>query len=295
MTNKKIVSVLVGQLLVESGMLERELLDIALDRARVNGVKIGQILLYSGLIGDRELKAALMAQRMLRQSLISFKQAVEALIAVRESNIDHETALARARWLHSSEQIHQFAKLMMDIGLLTTDQLGSSLAISIKHGFALGRVLMVHNRISVEVRKSAIDAIILTRCGDITYEHAVAAMKAVLRTGHSVRELLGLEASPVNVISEELVRAGVLTEFEVLDIIEEALQRATLLKGIVGQTLIANLKFAASLAINRMVGEGTIGVEHAQSLCHDLLLSTSSALQNTSNELLEPRKTQLIA
>ena len=281
MTNKKLVPVLVGQLLVDSGMLDKKLLDIALQRAQENSVRIGQILLYSGLVCDRDLKAALVAQRMLRQSLISYKSAVEALMLVQQGKMEAEAALARARWLYSKEQIHQFAKLLMDVGIITPFDLGGCLAISIKHGYALGRVLIIHNLLTMELRKAAIDAIIMVRCSEITYEHAVAAMKAVVRTGRTIRDLLGLEASPVNIISEELIRSAILGEYEVVDIIEEALAREALWKGnSTDSTIIANLKFAASLSINRMVADGTVSITHAQALCEELLLSTSTVLKN---------------
>ncbi|MBX9722270.1 MAG: hypothetical protein K2X81_12795 [Candidatus Obscuribacterales bacterium] len=288
MTNRKLAPVLVGQLLVESGMLDKDLLQIALDRAHEMGVKIGQILLYTGLVCDQYLKAALSAQRMLRQQLISFKQAVEALGLVKEQKMPYETALARARWLNTSEQVHQFAKLLMDAGLLSTEELGNSLALAIRNGYCLGRVLVLHGKINMEIRKAALDAIILTRCGEITYGHAVAAMKAFLRTGHGIRVLLGLEASPVSVLSHELIDLGVLTEYEVVDVIEDALQRDTLWKGnMVGTTLVANLKFAASLAINRMVADGHITLFHAQTLCRELLLSTAAVLANLSQQKQE--------
>lgn len=284
MMNKKLVPVLVGQLLVESGILEKELLEIALQRAKENGIRIGQILLYSGLVSDADLKAALTAQRMLRQNFISYRQAVDALKLIRSENMPYETALARARWLHTSEQMHFFARLMMDAGLVTEADLGASLAMSIKCNYALGRVLVLHQKISLETRIAAIDAIILTRYGEITYEHAVAALKAVMRKGITIQELLGLEDSPVNVISKDLIESGVLTTFEVIDIVEESLQRETLWNGAtVGPTLVASLKFAASLAINRMVANGEISMQRAQGLCRELLLSTATVLRNLKN------------
>ncbi len=282
--NKKLVPVLVGQLLVDSGMLEKELLDIALERARQNNVKIGQILLYSGLVSDPHLKAALTAQRMLRQSFISYRQAVEALTLVRKDGMPYETALARARWLHTSEQMHFFARLLMDAGIVTESDIGSCLALSIKQNYPLGKVLMLHDKISPEARLAAIDAIILTRCGEITYEHSIAALRAVVRKNITIAELLGIEDSPMNVISKDLIDSGVLSPFEVIDIVEESLQRETLWNGVtVGPTLIASLKFAASLAINRMVANGEISMQRAQALCRDLLLSTATVLRNLKN------------
>lgn len=284
MINKKLVPVLVGQLLVESGMLERELLDIALERARQNNVKIGQILLYSGLVSDSHLKAALTAQRMLRQSFISYRQAVEALVLVRKDEMPYESALARARWLHTSEQMHFFARLLIDAGVVTESDIGSCLALSIKQNYPLGKVLMLHEKISLEARHAAIDAIILSRSGEITYHHAIAALRAVVRKQTTIANLLCLEDSPMNLLSKDLIQSGVLSPFEVLDIIEESLQKETLWNGItVGPTLIASLKFAASLSINRMVTNGEISMKRAQTLCRDLLLSTASVLRNLKN------------
>ncbi len=281
MQYKKLVPILVGQLLVDSGILEPKLLDIALEKAKEHCVRIGQVLLYSGLVSDYHLRTALTAQRMLRQSLISYRHAVDALRLVKEQKMDAEAALARGRWLHANEQIHQFAKLLMDVGIIESHQLGSSLALAIKHDYALGRVLTVQGKLTMDLRKAALDTIILVRSGDITYEHGVAAMRAVLRTGRSISDLMGLESSPIHSISEELIESGILTEHEVVDIIEEALQREALWKGsLTSNTIIANLKFAASISINRMLAEGTVSVNHAQTLCNELFLSTSTVLRN---------------
>ena len=281
MQNYKLVPVLVGQLLVESGMLEPSTLEIALERARENDVKIGQILLYSGLVIERDLKAALSAQRMLRQSLISFQQAVDALRSVRLYNMPYEVALARARWLTTNEQIHQFAKLLIDAELVKLDCLGPAMAIAVCQNFPLGRVLEMHGHISDKMRATALDAVILIRCGEITYDHAVAALRAVRRTGRGIRELLGMESSPVSAIGDELIVFNVMSREEVMDIIEQTLQREAIWRAsLVGKTLVANLKFAASIAINRKLSERSITIRDAQNLCTELQLSTASVLKH---------------
>ncbi|MBX9688019.1 MAG: hypothetical protein K2X27_15035 [Candidatus Obscuribacterales bacterium] len=282
MTNRKIGPVLVGQLLVESGMLDENLLELALERARECGARIGEVLLYSGLISEADLKAALTAQRMVRQLLISFQQAVHALKLVHEKTLDQETALNRARCMHTNEQLHQFSQLLFDAALIDADDLQAAISMAAKSNFPIGRVLMLHGQITFELRKAAVDALILTRCGDITYDHAVAVMKAAARTGHTVRALLGLEASPVAVIGEELVLSGVLTQFEVVDVIEESLQKDKLLwKGqMIASTLVANLKFAASVSLSKLVNSGKLSIHQAHSICQELLISTASVVQD---------------
>lgn len=277
----KLVPVLVGHLLVEAGMLDKSMLELALDRARDQDVKVGQVLLYSGLVSEHDLKAALSAQRMLRQSLITFKQAVDALRSVRIYNMPYEVALARARWLTTNQQIHQFARILIDAGIIDMDCLGPALAVAVCQNCPLGRVLVAHGQITEAVRRTALDALTSIRCGEITYDHAVAALRAVMRTGRGIRELLGLEASQASEIGDELVLWGVLSSEEVYDIFEQTLQReASWRSQLVDKTLIANIKFAASLAINRKLSEGTLTVREAQLLCNELLLSTASVLKH---------------
>ena len=281
MTKTKLVPVLVGHLLVEAGMLDKALLELALDRARDNDIKIGQILLYSGLVSEHDLKAALSAQRMLRQSLISFKQAVDALRSVKLYKMPYEVALARARWLTTNEQIHQFARILIDAEIIGMDCLGPALAVAVCQNIPLGRVLVLHGQITEDLRRTALDALILIRCGEITYEHAVAVLRAVVRTGRSIRALLGLEESSAAQIGDELVQANILSSDEVFDIIEQTLQReASWRAQMVSKTLVANLKFAASLSINKKISEGSLTVRDAQSLCNELLLSTASVLKH---------------
>ncbi len=281
MTKSKLVPVLVGQLLVEAGMLEKSLLELALERARDNDVKIGQILLYSGLVSEHHLKAALSAQRMLRQSLITFKQAVDALRSVKLYKMPYEVALARARWLTTNEQIHQFARILIDASLIDLDCLGPALAVAVCQNVPLGRVLVTHGHITAEMRRTALDALVLLRSGEITYDHAVAALRAVVRTGRGIRDLLGIESSQVVEMGDELVLWGVLSIEEVFDIIEQTLQReASWRAQMVNKTLIANLKFAASLAVNKRLSEGSLTVREAQLLCNELLLSTASVLKH---------------
>lgn len=294
MTKTKLVPVLVGQLLVEAGMLEKSLLELALERARESDVKIGQVLLYSGLVADRDLKAALSAQRMLRQSLISFRQAVDALRSVKLYKMPYEVALARARWLTTSEQTHQFARILLDASIIDIECLGPALAVAVCQNIPLGRVLVMHGQITADLRRTVLDALVLVRCSEITYDHAVAALRAVKRTGRDIRELLGLEPSSVTAIGDELVLWDVLSIDEVYDITEQTLQReANWRAPMVSKTIVANLKFAASLSINKKMSDRSLTVREAQLLCNELHLSTASVLKHI--EALPAPEIQLIA
>lgn len=268
---------LLGQLLVRAEILEPHVLNAALDKARESGLKIGQVLLYSGFISERTLRGALYAQRQVRQRALPLAHAICALSTVNKYGIDFVTAIAKLRWASGHEQIHQFARIVVEANVIDAFQLGNTMALSIRSNCPLGRILVVHDFISSQTRKLILDAVILIRCGEITFEHAVAGVKAAMRTGKPLHELLGMPASPVLVLSKEFYDSGLFTEVEVTDLVEESLQRETLWQGTaVTDNLVANLKFAATLVINRMLANGELSREQATLITQDLLLSLPS-------------------
>ncbi len=272
-------SALLGQLLVRAGVLDPRVLDVALENARVQQIRLGQVLLYSGLVVEDTLKAALQAQRMVRQSILTLSHAVEGIKAVVAYGIDLNTAIARLRWLSGHRQIHQFARLVLDAGILNVEQLGQMLALSIKNSMPLGRMLVMHDFITVDLRETVLDALIFVMCGELSYDHAAAAVRAAHRTGQTLAELLGLHSSALAILGHEFKVSGLFQEMEIADIVEDSLQRETLWQGVyVTENLTAHLRFAASLTLSKMLDDGSISAAHARQLCKDLLLSTTYVL-----------------
>lgn len=272
-------SALLGQLLVRAGVLDPLILDIALEKASSQHMRLGQVLLYSGLVPNHVLKASLQAQRMVRQSVLSLTHAVEGIKAVVSYGIDLNTALARLRWLTGHRQIHQFARLALDAKIIDIEKLGKMLSLTVRTGQPLGKLLLTHNIINNELRHTMIDALIFVMCGEVTYEHAVAAVRAANRTDQNLCDLLGISGSPLSILGHEFRLSGLFHEIEIADLVEESLQRETVWEGIyVTENLSAQLRFAASLTLSKMLDNGTLSAAHAQKICRELLLSTNFVL-----------------
>jgi hypothetical protein len=284
-------SALLGQLLVRASVIEPRVLDLALENARTKQMRLGQILLYSGLVAEDTLKAALQAQRMVRQSILTLSHAVEGIKAVVAYGIDLNTAIARLRWLSGHRQIHQFARIVLDAGIVNLEQLGSMLALSVRNAMPLGRLLVMHNYIEPSLRNTVLDALIFVMCGELSYEQATAAVIAAHITGESLPDLVEFQASPVAILGFEFRENGIFSDMEIADIVEESLQRETVWQGVfVTENLAAHLRFAASLTLSKMLDNGSLTVAHAQRLCKDLLLSSAylidriTALEAEENE-----------
>jgi hypothetical protein len=247
-------SALLGQLLVRASVIEPRVLDLALENARTKQMRLGQILLYSGLVAEDTLKAALQAQRMVRQSILTLSHAVEGIKAVVAYGIDLNTAIARLRWLSGHRQIHQFARIVLDAGIVNLEQLGSMLALSVRNAMPLGRLLVMHNYIEPSLRNTVLDALIFVMCGELSYEQATAAVIAAHITGESLPDLVEFQASPVAILGFEFRENGIFSDMEIADIVEESLQRETVWQGVfVTENLAAHLRFAASLTLSKML------------------------------------------
>lgn len=268
-----------GQLLVRSEIIGPQALQAALERAQQSGLKIGQVLMFSGLINERLLKAALQAQRMVRSRTLPLPHAVAALEAAKKYNIDFSTALAKLRWALGHEQIHQVARLLVESKLVDTEQLGYALSLAVRSQLPLGRIMVLHEMICGRTRRMVLDAVIMIRCGEISFEHALAALKAADRRNLPFHALVGHDVSPVSVLTHEFRKSGIFTEVEVTDVIEETLMRESLWDGnVLSDNLLANLKFAASLALKRLLASGEVTPEQAKQIGNDLLLTTNDVV-----------------
>lgn len=219
-----VAPILIGQLMVQSGIIDEDLLTIALEKSKDCRVKIGQILLYSGLISDHELKAVLVALELIRNSQVNYEQAIEALQLVSQQRFPYQATLAKARWLKICERENELPKLMLDAGVIGMQELGLALASSIDQEESFGRALLRAGNVDQRARVAAVEAIVLCRTGVITYQHAVAALRAAFRTKLPVRELVGLREAPLRAIGREFVLKGKLLPFGLADFVEETLQ-----------------------------------------------------------------------
>lgn len=282
--------ILLGQLLVRAGLLDPGLVDPALENARAQQTRFGQVLLYSGLIAEESLKYALQAQRMVRQSVLTLGHAVECLKVAVAYGIDMNTAVARLRWLSGHRQIQQLARLVLDAEIVTLEQLSFLLGIAGKTGAPLGRLMMLHGFMNVELRNKVLDILILIRSGDLSYQTGASIIRKVRKSDCSLADLLNLISLPVATLSYEFMGCGILTAVEIADIIEESLQREALWQGShVMDNLSAHLRFGASVKVAQLCEEGEISPKQARVLCDELLLSSSFKMDLSARKDLYKR------
>ncbi len=267
-----VMPVLIAQLMIQSELIDTDRLKLkqVLDR-KVDNNSPGESLF--DFLGEEELKAVLITLKLLRRSLISFEQAVEALSLIKKENYPFQAALAKARWLHMQEEKFPLAGLLFEAEVIELFDLGRALALTIDGKTVFGKALCQANKLEHRVRTAAIEAVSLGKCGLITKKHAIAIVRAAARTDLKLKDLLGINEGVLRAAGKELVFQGRLNPEQLIDIVEASLETEQLwIRPIRYERMLHCLKQIVSLTVSKME-ESQLPALAARAEIEDLLLS----------------------
>lgn len=227
---KKTREILVGDLLVKAGVIERRDLADALPISLKTALPVGRILISHGSLKEQTLQAALFAQSLVRDCLLSEEIAAQALSMLHGQQITLEEALAKLGWRSESYELtNRLGQLFLDAGIITEEELASGLEGFYTAGLPLARVLVIQGVINNNIAFSALTAQKLVRDNLISREQAIEALRSAAANETTIEESLSihgyLQLYPQNTIrlGELLVLAGITTEAELLENVERSL------------------------------------------------------------------------
>lgn len=229
-----------GDLLTGAGLLKAEELRQAMLIAKTQGLPVGRVIIMSGFMLEQHLQAAVQAQSLLKDGLISAEAAVAALRNASREGTTLDEALSKLG-VQQGGQTNKLGELLVESGLVTKEQLESSLGHGKTSGLPLGRVLVVTGVLSEQLLASALNAQILIRDKRVEREQAISSLRAAKERQVPLEQALaenGLTA-PAN----ETVRLGEL--FVMAKIIDDAKLMQAVELGLVnekpiGQVLLEN-------------------------------------------------------
>ena len=263
---KKSPEILVGDLLVKSGVISRSDLADALPISLKTGLPVGRILISSGTLKEPTLQAALFAQSLVRDCLLSEDFAVQALKLLHADELSLDDALAKLGWKSEAYELtNRLGQLFLDTEIISEDELELGLEGFYAAGLPLARVLVVQGVIDNNIAFAALTAQRLIRDQLITREQAIEALKSAAANGTSIEESLHihgyLKLHLTNTIrlGELLVLAGLATEEELLENVERSLSY----EEFIGETFvhagrITQSLLEAALELQRLATENTL-------------------------------------
>lgn len=228
--NKRAAKILIGDLLVKSGLIQLGDLADAIPISTKTGLPVGRVLVGSGFLNDDKLQYALRAQSLIRDNFLTVDMAVKALQSVAKNDITLDEALSNLGWRSEYfELTNKLGHLLRDAELVHPDIIDEALQTCFTTGLPLGRILVLKGVIADALANAAVSSQILIRDKKIDREQAVAALKSAAERHTSIEESLDFhgflqqKTSKTVRLGELLVLAEIVSEIDLLSSVEKGL------------------------------------------------------------------------
>ncbi|MFA7341031.1 MAG: hypothetical protein WC028_29880 [Candidatus Obscuribacterales bacterium] len=201
-----------GTILSHFGLLQEHEFDRALKVANETRLPVGKVLVMFEQITDNTLKAAIEAQWMLKDGLISIGQAQHAVDLVRRKNWAFNDALLTMGIDAYATRGARLGELLVGSGQLSEDEISKFLKVSNYSGLPLGRILLLLDRVSENALGSTLRLQHDIRVGGLEIDTGLALIRETVkcdRPNNSSRQTDSL------LLGELLSHAGILKESEV--------------------------------------------------------------------------------
>lgn len=256
--NKSLIPIRLGRLLQAAGIVNPASLTTALHKARASRRRIGEVLSECGMLREPVLIAALEAQKLVRESALSFDMSVEAVKVVQAHGIGLQHALKRLGWQveNACDTSQLLTHLLMAAGAANRVQLEQARWVAQKKQLTFGRALVLEGGVAPKLMVSAFDSLVLIRDGRLTPRQAVEALTRVRIEGIQFQDALETPPYPVARMGELLTLSGILTDADVLDILEVALlEQKRLGEVLLRSELVSPLVVDAALRTQALISE----------------------------------------
>lgn len=289
-------NVLIGDLLVASGMTTQRNMADAVPISLKTGLPIGRVLIGAAALTEAHLQQALLAQSLIRDSLLTTDLGLQALRIVVREGFDLHQALEIVGWhpeAFTSE--NRLGQLLLLAGAIDQEQLDLCLTVFYSAGLPLARVLVLKGIINNLVAYVALTSQQMLRDNKLTREQAIQAVQAARASRATIEDayLMGyLRMRPSNHIrlGELLVRASLVDDDEVVLAVEQSIKQGlTLGEVLLGRGAISEECLTRALEAQRLVTEGILDADKASNILRKAnyeRLSVKAAMSHVAPEML---------
>jgi hypothetical protein len=290
----------IGELLTAAGILKVEYVSQALQISKKTGMPLGRVLIMSKHLSEKDLSAALKAQELIRDNVLTSEFAVSALQRASKRFLTLEEALAELGWMQKKTyNVSELGYLLVDCQYITQPQLEEAVARSNEMGLTLGRYLVITGTLSPSLLANALTAQVLVRDARIVDEQAIAALKATKIKQIGLQDALKEQgfadrkgASSVR-LGELFALAGLLAEGDIMVAVELGLAQEQLVGQILlGQGLVPEWVLEAALTVQNMVSQGLIDTKAAPELLKSVWTNGITVDQAVKNSGLKLKDVQ---
>jgi hypothetical protein len=207
-----------GELLVASGLLDRNILEQAIWQSKENNLPLGRCLVLNRALTSNLLQSALTAQVLIRDGKITLDQAVQSLKNVSKKQQSLEQSLFdTGAFRPVGKEIIKFGDLLTQAGIVTEGDKISAIEIGLAENQKIGEVLVQSGMIPPNVVDESL------RLQNMVNDGVISGLQAadILRQSHARGVSIDMimeertsrqeEVEKVNTVLELLMQSGVLS------------------------------------------------------------------------------------
>lgn len=256
----------IGQLLQALGLLRETHLHETLRLAVQAGLPLGRALMAAGHLNEEELNVALELQTIIRAGDLTVAEAIRAFGLVASERVPLSTALemmGRSSRNAVPKDARRLGILLLDAGLVTQKQLKQAERMSYEAGVSTGRALGLLGFVPHAVLSRATELQSMARDAKITYTEAVKLLGQ--KGGYKARPSRELvQYRPRIRLIEMLIVAGVLTESELMNAIDQAFTTGKSLQELLVETgTVSKESIKLAIQLQESIGDGDLTLQAA--------------------------------
>ena len=263
--------ILIGDLLVKSGLVTPAQMADAVPISLTSSLPIGRVLVSSGFLKESNFKAAVSAQSLIRENFLHIDLAVNALSLVKEHNCTLDEALEKLGWRSEYyETTNRLGDLLVEAEILSRDDLKVCLEDCYTSGMPLGRILVLNGIVNEMQTYAALTAQVLIRERKITRAQAIEGLRLVADRNLTLEESLELDGIEMVVrsqrirLGELLLSADLVSEIDLLSAVERGMiDEQPIGQVLVRVGLITEGALNQALRLQKMVADRKLKPMHA--------------------------------
>lgn len=271
-----------SELLIDLGVLSPGEIAEGIQIAGQINLPLGRALILSNKLNETELRVVKQIQALMREGALDLSAAKRVFSSVRKDGISLPIALQQAgvSSRKGDEQLpaSKLATLLLDAGIVSQEQIEEAYKLGYETGTPVGRMLVVSGRVNHSVLARALEIQVMLREGKMSHGQAVELLKAEslrILPVEQTAEQRGLSRQDPNKrvrLGELLMLSGVLTENDMLDVLEMGLTTPKPLGDILMEKgLISKPVLDMALKLQDLISKGSLDIRVAAVALQELV------------------------
>ncbi|MDZ4834393.1 MAG: hypothetical protein SGJ27_11505 [Candidatus Melainabacteria bacterium] len=262
-----------GELLLESGVITRAVLNNTVATAQKTQSKLGRVMVMSGHLSELDVECALKVQKSIRDGSLYMNLAKELLQFAHSHQVSLNEAYQYENVRRQWGFVSRLGKLVLGAGIVAEVELSKAMHYSLQTSYPLGQSLVHLELISDTTLITCLNLQVLVRDGHLSFLDSVRALRHIVLEGETFESLLFAlnlrenEQQSVPKLGELLVAAKLLSQNDSIIVTELGIEKNVQFGDLLlSYGLVSETEIDAAVQLQNMFANCSFTMERASRL-----------------------------